>query len=89
MYSRAPESRETQFQFRLPEAKDVNLIGDLMGKRWRRPMERCRDIWETTVDLPMGWFVYAVEIDGRLTWDRDAGKARTADGETCSLACIN
>jgi len=89
MYTKTCNPHQTRFEFRYPKARAVTLIGDFAGRRWRRELEKDGGVWQTVLDLPIGWFFYAVEVDGRLTWDRDVGKARTADGRNCSLACIN
>lgn len=88
MYSLTADKQSTLFRFTLPQARSVALIGDVVGQCWRLPLERIEDVWETVVDLPGGWFFYAIEVDGNITWDRDVGKMKTNTGQRCSLACI-
>jgi len=89
MYSLSKDSLVTRFRFRLHNARSVALTGNVVGDQWRQPLRRRADTWEADVDLPVGWFFYAVEIDGRVTWDRDVGKVMTNTGQRCSLACIS
>lgn len=91
MYCVNQTTGETIFRTHQPGARSVVVIATSEKAPARRlPMQSQSRSgrWEIRVNLPVGWLFYAFEVDGRLRWDRDAGKLRTSSGQPCSLALI-
>lgn len=89
MYCANQTTGETIFRTHQPGARSVVVIASPeRSPAQRLPMQSRSGRWETRVSLPAGWLFYAFEVDGRLHWDRDAGKLRTSTGQPCSLALI-
>jgi hypothetical protein len=81
---------ETLFQFPAPDtARSVVLETFANRKRLRVRMQRCANDWIAKLKLPSGWCFYRFEVDGKVQWDRHAGKMKTQDGRPCSLAVIS
>jgi hypothetical protein len=83
-------TRETLFQFPArPAARSVILEIYAAQQPRRVPMQRRADHWIARVKLPIGWWIYRFEVDGKPQWDRAIGKMKTRDGRPCSLAMIS
>ena len=80
------------FFCRVPEAKNVALIGDFNG--WDpkvHPMNRMPDgVWVIRMELPHGHHQYQFLVDGKPTLDPNAmGKVHNERNETVSLIAIS
>ena len=78
--------------FALPQpagARKVVLEGFSDQGPLRVPMSHEAAGWVARLALAPGWFFYRFSIDGRARHDRSAGKLKSADGQSWSLALIN
>jgi len=90
MYRNNMATGETEFALQAGrEAREVVLEGFSETERMRVPMRRAAGGWVARVAVSPGWFFYRFCIDGRKRWDRAAGRLRTTDGGTWSLALVN